>query len=648
MTASPYGPAARRRRTVRTTVRTTARTAVRIAVRRFVLLALAAVLVPFVGAGAPAFAATGAAAVLAQSGGVAVLVPSGDVRAASAQLVREIEDFNRQEAEIAQQAKAVVAEAEQITKDAAALRNDTAAFEAKATAAKQKAGSFGTRAAALASRIDAHNNKPHTFQLPAQAAASSAYDAEASELRSEQAQLQAEKGSLESEQSQLGQEESKLGSRQSQLSAAAKAQEAKAKELQAKEQQLQPRAQQLLQQMAQATQSLADNPPDPAAAMDQGGDAAAPPQHRAQAPSQRQNQSENQGQSQSQSRRRGVDTVDTSDAAGTADSPYQQPRTSALKAYAKQAGTTVDMRPGTAYLLPEAVGQLPAAQAAQLGSPSIAYDGLVRKPDGNYTALQVQMPGAAAAPALEVFKTAMNRRGKLVAYKAGVKLVIDEIKTVQPAPEPPDTGPGSPSPSPSGKAACLTQPRGRPSGSGWILNTEQSVPSRNRTAGPSPSGTRAPAPATRAGKAEACLTNPLVKGDEAAGDITGWEDANAQSPGGGLARCHLIANVLGGRGSHKEDWINLVPCYQLGLNIKGISMRMFEARVQKEVNALSADGNAAVYYVVTPLYRDDSSTIPWGASMSATVQLPDGTSLPVFNEQTLLNIPENGGPGLGN
>ncbi|MFJ2811397.1 DNA/RNA non-specific endonuclease [Kitasatospora sp. NPDC087271] len=625
---------------------------VRTAVRRFVLLALAAVLVPVVGAGAPAFAATGAAAVLAQSGGVAVLVPSGDVAAASAQLIREVEDFNRQEAEIAQQEKAVVAEAEQITKDAAALRNDTAAFETKAAAAKQKAGSFGTRAAALASRIDAHNNKPHTFQLPAQAAASSAYDAEASELRTEQAQLQAEKGSLENEQSQLGQEESKLSSRQSQLSAAAKAQEAKAKELQAKEQQLQPRAQQLLQQMAQATQSLADNPPDPAAAMDQGGDAAAPPQHRTRAPSQSQNQNQNQNQgqsqNQSQSRRRGVDTVDTADAAGTADSPYQQPRTSALKAYAKQAGTTVDMRPGTAYLLPEAVGQLPAAQAAQLGSPSIAYDGLVRKPDGNYTALQVQMPGAAAAPALEVFRTAMDRRGRLVAYKAGVKLVIDEIKTVQPAPEPPETGPGSPSPSPSGKAACLTQPRGRPSGSGWILNTEQPVPSRNRTAGPSPSGSRAPAPATRAGKAEACLTNPLVKGDEAGGDITGWEDANAQSPGGGLARCHLIANVLGGRGSHKEDWINLVPCYQLGMNIKGISMRMFEARVQKEVNALSADGDAAVYYVVTPLYRDDGSTIPWGASMSATVQLPDGASWPVFNEQTLLNVPGDGGPSLGN
>ncbi|GAA0698736.1 hypothetical protein GCM10010193_62000 [Kitasatospora atroaurantiaca] len=600
MTAHPHKPAARFRRTV----------------RRFVLLVLVAVLVPIVGAGARASATTGAMAVLAQSGTVAPLVPFGGIEAASAALAQEVEDFNRQEAEIAQQAKDVVAEAEEITKNAAALRNDTAAFNTKTAAVDQKTGSFNTRAAALSARIDAHNSKPNTFQLPAQAAAANAYEAEASELRAEQAQLQAEKSSLQNEQSQLDAERSKLSSRQSQLTAASKAQDAKAGALRSKEQQLESRGQQLLQQIAQAIQSLADNPPDPAATMNQGGDAAGPPQQT--------DQSASQG-------------------ADTADSPSRQPQASALKAYAKQTGSTVDMRPGTAYLTPEAVRQLPAAQAAQLGSPSTTYDGLVRKPNGHYTALQVQAPEATAAPGPEVFKTALSRRGQVVAYKPGVKLIIDEFKPVPAAPNSSDPGPGTPPPPPAGKAACLANkpsPR-RDSGGGWIVNTSQNVARRNKIADPTgPSG-------ARAATAEACLTKNLGKGTDARGDITGWRDAQTQAPNGGLARCHLIANLFGGWGG-TQDWANLVPCWQLGMNTKDVSMRQYEIMVKKAVDALPEGEAAAVYYVVTPVYRDASSTIPLGVNMSATVQLPNGASWPVFYTTSLLNVPYNNGPNLGN
>ncbi|MEV6212957.1 DNA/RNA non-specific endonuclease [Kitasatospora sp. NPDC051914] len=606
MTAHPHQPAARCRRTV----------------RHAVLLVLAAVLVPIVGTGTRASATTGAtavtaaAAVAARPGTVAPLVPFGGIEAASAALAREVEDFNRQEAELAQQAKDVVAEAEEITKNAAALRNDTAALTTRTAAVEQKSSSFNARAAALSARINAHNGKPHTFRLPAQAAAANAYEAEASQLRAEQARLQAEKSSLQNERTQLEEERSRLNSRQSRLTAASTAHDAKAGALRNKEQQLQSRGQQLLQQMAQAVQGLVEDPPDPAATMDQGGDAAGPPQH--------DDQPEGQG-------------------ADTADSPSRQPQTSALKAYAKQTGSTVDLRPGTAYLTPEAVGRLPAAQAAQLGSPSITYDGLVRKPDGHYTALRVQTPEAAtAAPGQEAFRTALTRRGQLVAYRPGTKLIIDEFKPVPAAPNVSDPGAGTPPTPPAGEAACLVNkpPSRRDSGGGWIVNTTQAVARRNKIADPTgPSG-------TRAATAEACLTKPLGGGTDAAGDITGWEDARTQAPGGGLARCHLIANVLGGRGGTQADWANLVPCWQLGMNIKGVSMRHYEILVKKVVDALPE--GAAVHYVVTPLYRDATSTIPQGASMSATVQLPNGASWPVFYTTSLVNVPHDNGPNLGN
>ncbi|MER6503825.1 DNA/RNA non-specific endonuclease [Streptomyces sp. NPDC001455] len=597
MTTNPLKPVARHRRTM----------------RRVIPLVLVAFLGLIVGTGAPASAATSVAGALAQPGAVSPLAPSGDITAVSAALVQKIEDFNRQEADIAQQAKSLVAEAERITKDAAALRTATTAFNSKSAAVDQKASDFNSRAAALNAKISAHNSKPHTFRMPAQAAAANAYGAEANRLRAEQARLRTTKSSLQNEQNQLRKQGSQLRSKKSQLTAASSAHDAKASTLRSREKQLQALEQQLLQQMAQAIQSLDDNPPDPAAMMDQGGDAAGPPQYR--------------DQSQSQE-------------AGLADSPSRQQQASALKAYAKQTGTTVDMQPGTAYLTPEAVRRLPAAQAAQLGSPFITYDGLVRKPNGRYKALRVQAPGATESPGQKAFKRALTKQGRLVAYNQEVKLIIDELQDV-PAPGASDPGPGTPPPRRNGKAACLTKKPGtaRTSGTGWISNTSKGIKRRNLTVPSRPS--------TRAATAEACLTDPLEKGTEPGNaNIAGWKDARKMYPEGNLARCHLIANVLGGLGEGKPNWSNLVPCWQIGLNIKGVSMRHYEMAVQSAVEGLPK--NAAVHYVVTPFYRTGDSTIPKGVTMSAEVQLPNGASWPVFNEVSLLNVPYDGGPNLGN
>ncbi|MFI6768456.1 DNA/RNA non-specific endonuclease [Streptomyces sp. NPDC050355] len=590
MTANPLKPPTRRRGIP----------------RRFLLLVLVALL-PVVGTAAPATAA------MAPTGTVTPLVPSGDVSAASATLVREVEEFNRREAEFAVQAKAVVAEAERLTKRAEALRAATSRLNSKSTSVNQKASNFSSRAASLNAKVRAHNSKPHRFRLPAQAAAAAAYDAEASQLRAEQAQLRTMQSSLQSEQSQLRQEESKLSSQKSELTAATSAHDAKAAALRSKEQQLQALGARLLQEMAQAVQSLDANPPDPAATMDQGGDAASPPQYRDQAQSQE---------------------------AGLADSPSGQPQASALKAYAQRTGTTVDMQPGTAYLTPEAIRQLPASQAAQLGSPSTTYDGLVRKPNGRYKALRVQAPGATESPGQKAFKRALTKQGRLVAYNQEVKLIIDELQDVA-APGASDPGPGTPPPRRNGKAACLTKKPGtaRTSGTGWISNTGKGIKRRNLTVPSRPS--------TRAATAEACLTNPLATGTEPGrADIAGWRDARKMYPKGDLARCHLIANVLGGLGAGKPNWSNLVPCWQIGLNIKGVSMRHYEMAVQSAVEGLPK--NAAVHYVVTPFYRTGDSTIPEGVTMSAEVQLPNGASWPVFNEVSLLNVPYDGGPNLGN
>jgi hypothetical protein len=586
-------------------------------VRRLVCLLLVAAFAPIVGPGTRASATTAAPAVMAQPGTVAPLVPSGDIEAASATLVQEVEEFNRQVAETAQQAKDVVTEAEQISKSAAADRRDAAAFNTKAAAVGQEVSGFNTRAEALSARIDAHNSKPNTFQLPAQAAAANAYEAEASELRAEQAQLQTEKSKLQTEQTQLEEEQSRISSEQARLTAATEGHNTKISALQSEEQQLESQGGQLLQRIAQAMQSLVDNPPDPAATMDQGGDAAGPPRQT--------DQSASQG----------------NDAADGADSPSMQPQTSALEAYAKQTGTTVDMRPGTVYLTPEAVSQLPAALAAQLGSPSTTYDGLVRKPDGHYTALEVQTQGTTEAPGQRAFKTAVTRRGQVVAYQRGMKLIIDEFKTV---PVAPNSSPalGTPSPSPSGEAACLTgKPQGAmPSGGGWILNTTERVPHRNKTTVP------VDGPSGRATQATACLTE-LAGGTDAQGNITGWKDAQtfaALNPGsGGLARCHLIANVLGGRGIAK----NLVPCWQVGTNVSLNSMREYESQIEQMLGRGLPEGEA-VYYVVTPHYRDAASTIPDSITMSAVVELPDGTSWPVFYPVTRQNVAEVGGLNLGN
>lgn len=188
------------------------------------------------------------------------------------------------------------------------------------------------------------------------------------------------------------------------------------------------------------------------------------------------------------------------------------------------------------------------------------------------------------------------------------------------------------------------------SGNGWISNTTEPVAHRNKTT--TPPGP----PGTRATVAQACLRKPLGTGSGASGNITGWQDAkifrDTHSPGTSLARCHLIANAMGGKGQTLDGGqANLVPCWQVGTNTGTPSMWTHEKKVLAQVKAADMGPGDAVYYKVEPKYRDSTSTIPLSIWMSATVQRANGTLQPLFTNEIILNTQGNGNTGqlnLGN
>ncbi|MFC7891819.1 NucA/NucB deoxyribonuclease domain-containing protein [Streptomyces sp. NPDC057381] len=187
-----------------------------------------------------------------------------------------------------------------------------------------------------------------------------------------------------------------------------------------------------------------------------------------------------------------------------------------------------------------------------------------------------------------------------------------------------------------------------PSGNGWIKNTTEPVPHTNKTTNPlGPAG-------TRASTAQACIGKQLGTGSDAEGDITGWEDArlyrDQHFPTTGLARCHLIANILGGKGGRTDGGPdNLTPCWQVGMNTGTPSMRTYEFAAQKAVANSAFGPNDAILYQVTPDYQDATSTIPMGVTMTATIQRADGTSQPLFPDVYIPNTKgKTGKYNLGN
>ncbi|WP_411144391.1 DNA/RNA non-specific endonuclease [Streptomyces sp. x-80] len=207
----------------------------------------------------------------------------------------------------------------------------------------------------------------------------------------------------------------------------------------------------------------------------------------------------------------------------------------------------------------------------------------------------------------------------------------------------PDTGP---------HGRCLnTTPAGSlPNGDGWILNSAEPVPHVNKTI--TPIGLAGARPT----QAQACLGRATVKGTAASGDITGWRDAQKfntdNPPTSSQARCHLIANILGGKGQIRDGGQNnLVPCWQSGMNTGTPSMRTYETMAQNmikgDVGLFGADD--AIFYQVTPVYKDATSTIPVGVTMKANIERANGATEELFPNVYVPNTKGNTGLlNLGN
>ncbi|AWK09042.1 hypothetical protein SSP531S_59410 [Streptomyces spongiicola] len=200
------------------------------------------------------------------------------------------------------------------------------------------------------------------------------------------------------------------------------------------------------------------------------------------------------------------------------------------------------------------------------------------------------------------------------------------------------------------QAACLANwPSGAlPSGAGWIRNTTEPVAHVNKTIIPIGSA------GTRPTTAQACLGKKLGAGKPASGDITGWRDAQKfnqdNPPVTSQARCHLIANILGGPGAILDGGQNnLVPCWQVGMNTGTPSMRTYEFMAQKEVGEADFGANDAILYQVTPVFRDATSTIPVGVTMTASIERANGSAEELFPNVYVPNTKANTGLlNLGN
>ncbi|GAA4993511.1 hypothetical protein GCM10025734_22580 [Kitasatospora paranensis] len=588
---------------------------------RIACVLLAAALAPVAGPAARARADTGVAAVAARPGTVTALSPPADIEAASAALVREVEDYNRREAETARQAAKLVAEAEQITKESAAWNKEADTYNGKDSAVGKEIDAFNARSRDLDARIAAHNGRQSTFELPREAAASAAYRAEADALNAEKAALEAEQSTIRGEQSQLDEEEARLGAGKERLTSAMTAHNAQVSALQRDEQQLESRGRDLLQQMATAVQSLADNPPDAAAAMDQGGDAAGPPQQ------------------SDRSAGQGAD-----DPAEGGDSASRLPQQAALRAYAERTGATVDMRPGTAFLSPGAIAALPASQAAPLTSPAVSYDGLVRNGNGTYTALEVQTPGA-ASPARAALTAATGRggrpRSRSAARSTSSPMSLPSRRSPSPHRRPVPRRPRPPAarptawPIPAGSSAAADGSSTRPRT--WTTSTRRYPPGEGPA--PGPARPRPAWPPPRHGRDRGRGRHHRLAGRDREG-ARGIPrpvppDRPATRREGRQAVLVEPLPVPAARGEHHQ-------LRHAALRDTGGEGGAAGRRLCGPARGRGGEVRGE------PLYKDDTSTIPWAVSMTAMIQLPDGATWPLFFADTVENVPEGGGANLGN
>ncbi|MFC9894618.1 hypothetical protein ACFVMC_13095 [Nocardia sp. NPDC127579] len=111
------------------------------------------------------------------------------------------------------------------------------------------------------------------------------------------------------------------------------------------------------------------------------------------------------------------------------DASSRAKENAALDAYARNNNVTVIKKQTAARLSPEALAKLSPSDAAKLGSHRF-YDGLIRKPNGHYKALEVKSGTAKYQKGQQPFDDAIRAGGYAEAEIDGQRIIIDEVEIV--------------------------------------------------------------------------------------------------------------------------------------------------------------------------------------------------------------------------
>lgn len=112
------------------------------------------------------------------------------------------------------------------------------------------------------------------------------------------------------------------------------------------------------------------------------------------------------------------------------DSPSRQRENAALDAYAKNAGVEVIKTQARAKLTPETFSKLTPADSTKIKLGGRYFDGLVKKPNGNYKALEVKTGTGNYDPGQRAFDNAIRNGGQARATVNGKEIIIDEVELV--------------------------------------------------------------------------------------------------------------------------------------------------------------------------------------------------------------------------
>ncbi|MFG1872540.1 hypothetical protein [Micromonospora arborensis] len=383
---------------------------------RALYLVVAAVLVLIAGAG-PAHAGpdTPRAARFAQATVMWVAAPDAPAAAAPpvtgapqpvelptgtpAELDNRTTSYNRSAAGHERNAQPLVTQGQALEQRGAAWNAKAETFNTGGAAISARVAAHNQKVAVLQGRIAAHNAKRRVFQLPREAGAYAAYQAEANQLNGERTRLQTEQRQIEAEQKKLDAEKTRLAAEKTRLEAELRQLTEQISTWSVQGEMLAAERQLLLQQLSSVLQSRQVARPRPVAAP-RGGDAGRP-----------------------------VGAAGPRAPASGGDAVSGTSRTGPLGEYAKAHDVEVDQRPAEALLTPEAVAKVPAREAAALPLTR-TFDGLVRVSDGKYRALYVRNPATGSTPTQRSFDEAIRRGGRATAIVDGRKITITEVEPV--------------------------------------------------------------------------------------------------------------------------------------------------------------------------------------------------------------------------